>query len=183
MSANGVYQRITFVQNASPMKPMFRIYGFIVLISTAVLFGGCPYSAPFPLSNEAVPVPENLIGTWEENTGNESGNDKITLEKNSASSVDIVKTSAYDGTSATYKGVFTEINGVLFLSLKEDSEFGTFFFYKIQKEGEFKLRLFEVTPYIRETFDTPEALRKFIELNMHNSYFFTSDEMVFNRID
>jgi hypothetical protein len=165
------------------MKPYSIIKGVLPLLAAAFLFAGCPFSATFPLSEPGTQVPENLIGTWEQNTGSDSGNDKMFLSKTSSTTVDIVKTSAYDGTSTTFKGSFTTINGVIFLNLKEDSEYGSYYFYKLQKEGEFKVRLLEVTPYIRETFETPEALRKYIEQNMNNSYFFTSDEMVFNRIE
>jgi hypothetical protein len=66
--------------------------------------------------------------------------------------------------------------------VKEDSEYSSYNLYKIEKQGDFKIVVSEVTPYIKETFDNSDAMKKFFEANMKNSYFFTTEDVSYFKV-
>lgn len=152
------------------MKPSKILIGMAILVS-AILFMGCPYNSTVPLSATGAKVSDNLMGTWEKS--GESG-EKILVARTNGNSFDITKT-ASDGTSTLYHGHLTDINGTLFLNVKEDAETPSYYFYKLVKEGEFKVTLVSVTANIREVFENSDEMKKFFESNMKNSYFYEKD--------
>lgn len=156
-----------------------KILSIMALFVGAILFMGCPYSSSVPLSAEGMKVADSYIGTWEK-AGSEG--ETIEVKRTSATTMDVLQTSTYDGTVTTYHCYFTDINGTLFLNLKEDGEYASYYFYKLEKDGEFKIKVLEVTSYIRETFESSEAMKKFFAANMNNSYFYSTEETTYYKV-
>jgi len=146
---------------------------------------GCPYSSTVPLSQADAKAPDYLIGTWEL-SGSEEGGDKVEIKKGSGNILEITKTSTGEyGSTENYTGYITTINNTLFLNLAEKSEYddsSTYYFYKIEKQGDNKIVLYSVTGNIRETFDNSNSLRDFFSKNMQNSYFFDAGEETYYKI-
>lgn len=164
------------------MKTISYFLRGVAVVITAILFAGCPYSADVALSDASTKVQDAFIGTWEQNNGSNEGGDKIEVKRGTGNYLSIMKTATSDGSKTEYTGHFTDINGSLFLNLKENSEYAQYYFYQVEKQGEFKVVLHEVTPYIREKFEDGASMKAFFEKNLANSYFYTTDDMVLNRI-
>ncbi len=157
------------------MKKTFRSLRMVIpLFAALLLLSGCPYSSSVPLSESTMKIPDSFIGEWE--LSGASDGDKVIVRRTSVSTVDIIKVSGVDNSETTYAGHLTDINGELFLNLKESGDFGSFYFYKLKRDGDFKITLLPVTSYIRETFESSEEMKKFFEKNSGNSYFYTTDE-------
>lgn len=152
---------------------------FLVLPLMAFVLMGCPYSSTVPLSEANTKIPDSFIGTWEK-TGTEG--EKTEVKRTGPNTVDIIQPGMSDEYNTVYKGHFTEIGGQLFLNVKEDNEYSGYYLFKVEKEGDYKINLSEVTPYIRETFDNSAALKSFVEKNMHNSYFFTNEDAAYFKV-
>ena len=136
----------------------------IALIVMALVLMGCPYTSTVPISEPTVAVPDTFIGTWERK---DSEGEKTEVKRTGPNTFDVIQPGMEEGSSTVYKGFFSEVNGQLFMNVKE---------------GDFKITLKEVTPYIRETFESSTQLRTFIEKNMQNSYFFTTEESSYYKI-
>jgi hypothetical protein len=156
-----------------------RIVTFISVAAMALVLMGCPYSSTIPLSDPIVKVPDSFIGSWEKK---DSEGEVTEIKRTGPNTFDIVQPGMEEGSQTIYKGHFSEIGGQLFLNVKEDNEYSGYYLFKIEKEGDFKMKLLEVTPYIRETFDNSNQLRAFVEKNMQNSYFFTTEESSYYKI-
>lgn len=156
-----------------------KLLNWCALIAGAFLLMGCPYSSTVPLSESGIKITDSLVGTWE--MSGESG-DKVEVVRTGSNTVDIIKSSATDETSTTYHSHITDVNGTLFLNAREDGEYGSFYFYKMEKEGEFKLTVYPVTEYITETFEDSDALKQFFAANMKNSYFYNSSLETYYKI-
>ncbi len=148
-----------------------KIFIGIAILASAILFMGCPYNSTVPLSATGSKVSDNFMGTWEK-SGEEG--EKIEISRTSGNSFDINKSTSDGGSTIDY-GHFTEIGGVTFLNVKEESVTTSYYFYKLQKDGEFKVTLISVTANIREVFENSDEMKKFFEANMKNSYFFEKD--------
>lgn len=151
----------------------------IALIVMALVLMGCPYTSTVPISEPTVAVPDTFIGTWERK---DSEGEKTEVKRTGPNTFDVIQPGMEEGSSTVYKGFFSEVNGQLFMNVKEDNDYSGYFLYKVEKEGDFKITLKEVTPYIRETFESSTQLRTFIEKNMQNSYFFTTEESSYYKI-
>lgn len=162
---------------------MKKLFGMIALFVSAILFTGCPYNSEVPLTEKGAKVTDNFFGTWELS---DSEGTKIEVKKGADNQMEIVKTEAgYDGGEPTvtkFFGHFTDIKGTLFLNLKEDSEYSSYYFYKITSESDFKVKLSPVTANIREKFSSSEEQRLFFEKNMQNSYFYDTSEETYYKI-
>jgi len=145
----------------------------------ATVLMGCPYTSTVPLSNPTVKVSDSFVGTWEKQNG-----DGATLEISKASETTMKLTEKSSATAEPvyYMAHFTDIAGTLFVNVKEDSEYSSYNLYKIEKQGDFKIVVSEVTPYIKETFDNSDAMKKFFEANMKNSYFFTTEDVSYFKV-
>ncbi len=155
------------------------LLSIVTLIASAILFMGCPYNSTVALSEPKTKVADNFIGTWERSGGD---GDKIEINRISDSKVDITKIAASDGTRTLYHGFLTDINGTLFLNVSEDYETVSYYFYKVNKEGEFKFTILPVTANVREKFENSQDLYKFFAGNMQNSYFYDTDEETYFKI-
>ncbi len=159
------------------MKLITR-YPMAALIALAILFSGCPYSSTIPLSEATAKIPDSFIGTWERM---DSEGDKVEVKRTGPNTMDVIQPNS-EGEPTIYHAHFTEIGRSTFMNLKEDGEYSNYLLYKLEKEGDFKIKLVEVTPYIRETFETSADLRKFVEQNMQHSFFFTNEESTYYKI-
>ena len=140
---------------------------------------GCPYNNDLPLSTTGIKVPDALLGIWE--VSGENGN-KVKITKTSETTMAIEKTDGYDGTVSNYEGHITLVGGVMFINVKETGDYATYYFYKIEKDGEYKTTIYPVTTYIREQFASSEELKAFFDKNMVNSYFYTTDQETYYKI-
>jgi hypothetical protein len=158
---------------------------FLTIITLSIVLMGCPYSSSVPLSAAPTKGSEFLMGTWEQAT---DGEVTVAIKSVGNQQLEITKTTKNtdsDPTIETYNGYVTEINGTIFLNVKEQSSFdesSTWYFYKIEREGDFKMTAFEVTSNIRETFDNSEEMKKFFTSNMQNSYFYNTDEVKYFKV-
>lgn len=162
---------------------MKNLFGVLALFVSAILFMGCPYNSEVPLSAQGAKITDNYIGTWEMS---DTEGTKIEVKRGASNQMEIVKTEAgYDGGEPTitkYFGHFTDIKGTLFLNVKEDSEYSSYYFYKISPESDFKMMLIPVTANIREKFTNSDEQKAFFEKNMQNSYFYDTGEETYYKI-
>lgn len=167
--------------NYNTMK--LHIKGIAALIVAAILFTGCPYTSDVPLSSSGSKVPTGLIGTWEDP---DNPSERVEVKAATNNNIEIVKTTSSEGSEPTvenYTGFFTDINGAIFMNLKENGEYSTsYYIYKIEREGDNKIKLLSVTPNIDETFTSSEEMKKFFAANMQNSYFYETTETVYFKV-
>ncbi|MBX7051744.1 MAG: hypothetical protein K1X54_06900 [Flavobacteriales bacterium] len=160
-----------------------RIIGFAILIATALLFAGCPYSSEVPLTSTGMKLPMGIAGTWEDP---DNPSESVEVRATSETSVEVIKTTTSEGSEAVvehYNGFFSDVNGAIFLNIKEDDEYSTsFYLYKIERIGDNKIKLLSVTPNIREKFTSSEEMKKFFAANMQNSYFYESTETTYFKV-
>jgi hypothetical protein len=160
-----------------------RILGMIVLAATAILFAGCPYTSEVPITTTGMKLPLGLTGVWEDP---DNPSEKIEIKATSDSNIEIIKTTSSEGSDPViedYLGFFSDVNGSIFLNLKENDEYSTsYYLYKIERQGDNKIKLLSVTPNIREKFSTSEELKKFFAANMQNSYFYESTETTYFKV-
>lgn len=153
-------------------------FHFLTLIALAILLAGCPYSSTIPLGEATIKIADSYIGTWEKMN---SDGEKVEVKRTGPNTMDIIQNGS-DNSQTIYHAHLTDIAGTTFMNVKEDGEFSNYLLYKIEKEGDFKIKMVEVTPYIRETFETSAELRTFVEKNMQHSFFFTNEESTYYKI-
>jgi hypothetical protein len=158
-----------------------------LFIGLAIFLMGCPYSSEIPLSSVNAKLNEQFIGKWELSG---SPDNHLTVKKSSTGEVSIAKFEpGYDGaegTTTNYVGNVTEVKGVLFLSLREETEdtsYATYYFYRINKEGANKIMVQSVTPNIDEKFTSGSDMSAFFAANMNNSYFYETTDDTYYKIE
>ncbi len=158
---------------------------YLALTFCCLVLMGCPYESEVPLSEAKTKPADNLIGVWEE-----SGNPSVTMtvERSAGNMMSVTKTSQNEGAEPTVENSkvhVTDINGKIFLNVSEVSDYETtphYYLYKLEKSGEFKMMLFEVTPNIREKFSDSDEMRNFFAANMNNSYFYSTGELTYFKV-
>jgi len=162
---------------------MKKLFWMFTLFVTAILFTACPYNSEVPLSAQGIKVADNFIGTWEMS---DSDGTKIEVKKGVVDQMEIVKTEpGYEGSEPTitkFYGHFTDVKGSMFLNLKEDSEYSSYYFYKLTSNGDFKVTISPVTANIREKFTSSDELKAFFEKNIQNSYFYDTGDETYYKI-
>jgi hypothetical protein len=150
--------------------------GFLAVI---VLLTGCPFSSSVPIDEGTVIISSAFKGEWISASDKEAEkptyfvvalDDKFhaTAKKMEYSSSD----SSYSQT--IYHLTFSDVNGEIFMNAMEDGG-TTYNLYKFKfDEQSGEVNTFEVTDYIKETFNTSAELKNFIAKNKSNSYFFTN---------
>jgi|WetSurMetagenome_2_1015567.scaffolds.fasta_scaffold289021_2 hypothetical protein len=151
----------------------------VALLGIVVLLSGCPFSGNVPIDNGTVAISDKLVGEWvkpgdrsEENptTYLISKNDKYhaTALKMEYSTTD----TKYDTT--IYNLTFSDVEGETFMNAQEKSS-TTYYYYKFSLDQQSdEITLYEVSDYIKETFDKSKDLRDFIAKNKSLSFFFTN---------
>lgn len=156
-----------------------KIIASIGLFGIVVLLAGCPYSSTVPIDEGTAKVPEKLAGKWIKTSDVESENptyfeivkdDKtnVTMLKYEYSSSD----SIYESTK--YHATFSDVSGDVFMNVIEDGG-SSYYLYKFSMdESTGEITTYEVTDYIKETFNSSSELKEFIAKNKSMSYFFTN---------
>jgi hypothetical protein len=159
---------------------------FILLAFFAIVFMGCPYSSEVPIDEPSVKTDPKLIGKWEDKNSSEynyiiskSGdfNYKICKRK--------IKAESTGTDTSTYMAYVSDVNGTRFLNLWEAySTSKSYSLYKLELNGSgSKLTLASVTENIDEKFTSSPELKKFIQMYMNLSFFYSKDEDVYIRED
>lgn len=162
-----------------------KLFSYLSLAICCLVLMGCPYESEVPLSEAKTKPSDSLIGVWEE-----SGNSTVTIsvERGVGNTLKIVKTTQNEGMDPTiedYGAHITDINGQMFLNVSEIDDYDTaphYYIYKLEKNGEFKMVLYEVTPNIREKFNSSEEMKSYFAANMNNSYFYSTGELTYFKI-
>lgn len=178
----------TFVatQNKRTMKK-HRVHFFSLTIALALFLVGCPYTSEIPLSSINSKLNEGFVGKWELSG---SPDNHVTVQKLNSGELSVVKYEpGYDGAEGTttrYIGNLTDIKGVLFLSLREDTEdasYATYYFYRINREGANKIMVQSVTPNIDEKFTSGSEMSTFFGNHMQHSFFYESNDETYYKIE
>jgi hypothetical protein len=149
------------------------------LMGIVVLLTGCPYSSSVPIDEGSVKVSNELVGQWIKSSDKETENptyfviakdDKThaTARKFEYSSSD----TKYDTT--TYHLTFSDVTGDVFMNAIEDGGASYSLYKFIMDEKTKEVTTYEVTDYIKETFNSSKELKDFISKNKSMSYFFTN---------
>lgn len=80
--------------------------------------------------------------------------------------------------SATYEAFFSEIDGMMFLNLRQVDDFSGFgyYLYKITFKGKNEFYISPLTEYIKTTFEKSDALRNFISKYKDLEFFYGDNE-------
>jgi hypothetical protein len=162
-----------------------KLFNYLSVAACCLILMGCPYESDVPLSEANTKPTDNLIGTWEE-----SGNPAVTItvERGSGNMLIVTKTTKNEGMEPTiddYNAHITDINGTIFFNVSEINEYDSephYYIYKVEKNGEFKMMLYEVTPNIREKFTNSAEMKAYFTANMKNSYFYSTGELTYFKI-
>lgn len=162
--------RFTFLQKVMVTASMF------VLV---ILLAGCPYSSSVPIDEGTVKVPEKLAGKWiktsDQGTENPSYFEVTRDDKMHATAVKYEFSSSdsiYEST--TYHITFSDVSGEVFMNALEEGG-SSYALYKFSfDESTDEVTTYEVTDYIKETFNSSAELKDFIARNKGVSYFYTN---------
>ena len=152
-----------------------------ILIPAGFMLAACPYETSVPISKPEVNTNHTLSGTWQDPI------DTTTIYKVTEKDkfyYKIVETH-HDGSEPKhYQAYASTVNGSTFLNLWEDrpGENPSYLLYKLEIRNANSVLLIEVTENIDEQFSSSDQLKKFIESNMNNSYFFSKSETEMVRI-
>ena len=152
-----------------------------ILIPAGFLLVACPYETAVPISKPEVNTNHTLSGTWQDPLDTTT-NYKVT-EKDKFY-YKIVETHNDGSEPKHYQAYPSTVNGSTFLNLWEDrpGENPSYLLYKLEIRNANSVLLIEVTENIDEQFSSSDQLKKFIESNMNNSYFFSKSETEMVRI-
>ena len=153
----------------------------ILLITSCLVFGGCPYQSVVPIDVPSIKINPNLLGRW---VDSENKDDIYNVSQKDEVTYKIVKTQTDSQEAENYLAYASIVNKTTFLNLweiKEDENAPTFALYKIVVNDNNSIMLAEVTENIDEIFTSSAELKKFISNNMKKSYFFTKEELNLTR--
>lgn len=155
------------------MKPV-KIAAF--LGSLSLLLMGCPYESKVALGGAENSKPDKaLVGKWEEK-GDDDYIWKCTLDENQYR---IEKKSTEGESEPTiYIGWLTDIAGTPFMNVYEQdySEDRKYYFYRMEKKSEDRIKFKAVTDNITEEFTTSEELKAYVKKYMELSFFYNKDD-------
>jgi hypothetical protein len=158
----------------------------LALFAILVLFAGCPYSSSVPVDEGTVKIPNYLAGKWIKSSDKETENPTffdISRDDNTNAKALKNEYSSSDSTYETtkYHLTFSDVDGDVFMNAIEDggSSYSLYKFTYDESTGE--ITTYEVTDYIKETFNTSAELKGFISKNKSMSYFFTNTVDVYVR--
>lgn len=151
---------------------------FVVLFGAlSLVFMGCPYESKIPLDSADKSKPDkDFVGKWEEK-GDDSYSWKCQMDGNQYR---VEKKSTEDSESepTVYIGWLSDVGGVTFLNIYEQdySSDRAYYFYRVEKKSEDRIKFKAVTDNITEEFTTSEELKAFIKKNMELSFFYNKDD-------
>jgi hypothetical protein len=152
---------------------------FVALFGAlSLVFMGCPYESKLPLdpAEKGKKLDQDFVGKWEEK-GDDSYSWKCSIDGNQYR---IEKKSTEDSESepTTYIGWLSDVSGSTFLNVYENdySSDRTYYFYRVEKKSEDRIKFKAVTDNVTEEFTTSEDLKAFIKKNMELSFFYNKDD-------
>lgn len=156
---------------------MQKLKYMILLASLSIFFGACPYESTVPIDSPQIRIDSQLLGDWKD-----SKDEKELYQIKSLDSFiyEIIKYNKDERGETKYNAYISVINTTKFLNLweiKSDQSNSTYNLYKIEKMDSKLLIISEVTENIIEKFTTSEALKIFINENMHHSFFYNKEKM------
>ena len=146
------------------------------MLSIGILFTGCPYESTVPIDKPSMAINLKFLGTWEDTTHH----DTYTVSKQDEFSYSIKQINNEPEENKKYIAYASQINGIDFLNVwdtESKNPVRKYSFYKMDIKSPGSINLLEITENIDEEFTSSDDLKKFIGLNMHNSYFFGKDEL------
>lgn len=156
-----------------------KISSLVGLFGIVLMFMGCPYSSSVPIDEGSVNVPNGLEGKWIKTSDKDSENPTyFEIAKDDKTHATVVKyefsssDSIYEATK--YHLTFSDVKGDVFINLMEDNGSSYSLFKFIYDEKASEITTYEVTDYIKESFNTSAELKDFIAKNKDVSYFFTN---------
>jgi hypothetical protein len=156
-----------------------KVISSIGLFGIVILLAGCPYSSSVPIDEGTVVVSDGLIGKWIKSGDSDTENPTYFLiakdDKTHASAMKYEFSSSDSAyTSTTYHLTFSSVEGEVFLNAIEDGGSSYSLFKFSYDENANEITTYEVTDYIKETFNSSAELKAFIGKNKDVSYFFTN---------
>jgi hypothetical protein len=153
--------------------------GSLALLGIVILLSGCPFSGSVPIDNGTVPIPDKMLGTWikvSDIDETEPTTFSITSEDKYHATVSKFEpgTDDSDDHLTYYDITLSNVDGDVFMNVKEAGS-TSYYYYKYSYDANTDhLNLYEVSDYIKETFDTSKSLKGFIAKNKSLSFFFTN---------
>jgi hypothetical protein len=151
----------------------------LALFGMVILLAGCPYSSSVPIDEGTVKVPGKLVGKWIKSSDKESENptyfEIVQDDKTNATALKYEYSSndsIYESTK--YHLTFSDVSGEIFMNVIEDGG-SSYYLYKFNMdETSGEVSTYEVTDYIKESFNSSNELKNFILKNKTASYFYTN---------
>lgn len=156
-----------------------KAVGSIALFGIVILLSGCPFSGSVPIDNGTVPIPDKLLGTWvkvSDTTETDPTTFSVTLKDKYHATVSKFEpgTEDTDDHLTYYEITLSDVEGDVFMNVQEAGS-TSYYYYKYSYDANIdQLNLYEVSDYIKETFDTSKSLKGFIAKNKSLSFFFTN---------
>lgn len=165
-----------------------NVLGTITLLVIVILLTGCPFSGTIPIDEGTVVVPDDILGTWVKvSDTSETNPATYTISRKDKYHAEVSKfepaENEADSHETFYGLTFSDVKGDVFLNVQEAGS-STFYYYKFHYDKEaMQISLFEVSDYIKESFDSSKDLKDFIIRNKSLSFFFTNTTETYIRKD
>jgi len=164
-------------------KSLNRIILFVLLMSSVIIFSGCPYSSKYPISEPNSSVDKNYFGKWKQEN---SENLYYEVSKFSDLEYKIIEVSISVTDSSVYQTIYsghiTSIKDIIFLNIKDsENPDANYLLYKIDFMSDKEITLTGITDYIKKEFNSSEELKSYIEKNMYVDYFFQSENKYYKK--
>jgi hypothetical protein len=163
------------------MKTSFfqKAAGSIALLGIIILLSGCPFSGSVPIDEGTVPIPGKMLGTWIKVSDTSEANPttfSITLEDKYHAEVSKFEPGTEDTEDhlTYYRVSLSDVDGDIFMNVQENGSTSYYYYKYTYDANNDQMNLYEVSDYIKETFDTSKSLKGFIAKNKSLSFFFTN---------
>src|SRR5437762_2661764 len=131
---------------------MKKTISLIFLLSSFIIFSGCPYESEVPIDAPSLYINTGLIGTWEaRNNPDESF--KVTKHDEFSYNIEKINKKSTEDNVQKYIGHLSSVGNVTFLNVCEDKPGDRkYSLYKIAIPNDGFVNLTEVTENIKEHF-------------------------------
>lgn len=150
---------------------MKTILKLLTVSFLCLLFYGCPYTSPVPITEPKMKIKTQLLGTWKESKETEDSviilkTDPLVFSKKDDTHYTV--STIGDDKEPGYTAHLSKVSGDLFLNTNISEEVGKviYTFYKVKFINKNELKLIAVSDVnIKEQFTTSNDLKKFIKAN------------------
>jgi len=140
-----------------------KIFQFISAVFCIFALTACPYSSDYPLdAGGYIPIQDNMLGEWKV-----YGADAKELK---VSEIDNFTIKVSDA-NVSYRGHFSNLNGVLFINVKTSNSDGTsgkIFIFKVITVSTKEIYLYPLTENIKTKFSSSAQLKEYVKANLDN---------------